>query len=73
MVKVTDYISKNVEINYGAPQGSVLGPLLFTAYINNIASCIRETNMQVFADDTLKYKSGKDINKVINILYSFYC
>ena len=52
------YVSSCKLIDTGVPQGSILGPLLFLVYINNL---LNKTTLKVlnFADDTLLYTTLK--------------
>ena len=52
-VKLSDVISTVRNVNYGIPQGYVLGTLLFILYINYISNATSCDFMNFFADDTL--------------------
>ena len=39
------------EVTCGTPQGSILGPLLFIIYINDLQNCLKITTPRMFADD----------------------
>jgi len=42
----------------GVPQGSILGPLLFLLYFNDIEDAVLHSNVIMFADDTVLYTEG---------------
>ena len=55
-VCVEGHFSDWASITSGIPQGSVLGPLLFSIFINDLPDCISDCCVKIFADDTKLYK-----------------
>ena len=61
-------VSQKKEISCGVPQGSILGPLLFLIYINDISNSSDLISFVPFADDTNLLMSLKDSNTLMNQL-----
>ena len=60
-VKVGSSLSEWLEIILGVPQGSILGPILFNVFFNDLLLFIKETDICNFADDTTLYTCGKEL------------
>ena len=61
-VSISGKDSSLLPISHGVPQGSVLGPLLFLIYINDMPNAFRFCDTFLFADDTSLLLSDKNIN-----------
>ena len=66
-VRVGSTYSSPLEVTFGVPQGSILGPLLFLIYINDLPQFVRDCLLVLYADDTQILISG-DIDKIHELL-----
>ena len=59
--QINGYLSSKKMIKCGIPQGSILGPLFFLLYINDLPQCLSKTKPRLFADDTNLTTSGDSL------------
>lgn len=76
-VKIKNCYSETLEVNFGVPQGGVLGPILFVTFLNDLLSLSFNSSIYAFADDTsiicsensysiLQFKLKQDLEKISN-------
>ena len=52
---VNGSLSPLSEVEFGVPQGSILGPMLFILFINDISESVKHCQLSLYADDTCLY------------------
>ena len=67
-VKIGSYRSTAKVIKIGVPPGSVLGPLLFDIFINDLFPINLDSEICIFADDNTSYSCEYDLQEIVTIL-----
>ena len=66
--KINNSFSEWTDIKSGIPQGSILGPLLFNVYINDIFYFINEKQLANYADDNTSFATNLHLNTLLQNL-----
>lgn len=61
-VVIGDLWSRNLDVLRGVPQGSILGPLLYSLYCNDLPLCVKHCSLHMYADDVQLYLSSTKQN-----------
>ena len=68
-VCLNNHLSDSASVTCGVPQGSILGPLLFLIFINDLPLVLKQSAaVDLYADDTIFYDFQNDIGKLENNL-----
>lgn len=70
-IQVTRYnsaVSPAAAVDLGVPQGSVLGPLLFIIYMNDVKRALRAAEVNLFADDTVLFVTGDSFDECFDVM-----
>ena len=66
--KVNGAYSSWLDLVFGVPQGSILGPLLFNIFINDMFYFVKDSKIANYADDNTLYTIQENIDRLLNIL-----
>ena len=58
-------MSGPLAVSMGVPHGSILGPTLYSVYINDVTLAAGDSLIHLYADDTILYTSGPYLDTVL--------
>ena len=58
--------STELGVNIGVPQGTVLGPILFLLYVNDLSNAVKNASINIYADDVVIYSSHENVDILKN-------
>ena len=62
-VQIDDKLSSTIEVAFGVPQGSILGPVIFNLYVNDLSDSLKASiTSHQYADDTTFYAHSNPAN-----------
>ena len=68
LVCIDNVFSEAGTLKYSVPQGSILGPLLFPLYVNDLSESLLDAGSYFYADDTCIFYQHEDVKKIENVL-----
>ena len=78
-VVINGFESRSIQVTSGVPQGSILGPLLFILFINDIQCCFKSSKFLLYADDLKVFKIITNFHDCVEFqhdldrLYNYCC
>ena len=67
-VCVNGISSEPMDLNFGVPQGSVLRPLLFLIFINDLPNRVKQSKVVLYVDNTALFFASKDVMTIERVL-----
>ncbi len=64
-VSYDGHLSQFAHVKLGVPQGSILGPLMFILFMNDIVLEVKDSEFEMYADDSTMCKNAPTVNELI--------